>query len=100
MRLLPSQVVVLLVLSSVFLASRAVAGVGFASGRTFQAGLATNVAIGDFNGDDKPDVIALSAGINVLLNNGDGTFLTVTISRSLLATAATIATGVAPSEPP
>lgn len=39
------------------------------------AGVATvAVAIGDFNGDGKPDLILAGAGAYILLGNGDGTF--------------------------
>jgi len=66
----------------------AVAEVGFASARVFPAGPnPTAVAIGDFNGDGKPDVVvANNAEVNsngsfsVLLNNGDGTFTQVQTS--------------------
>ncbi len=51
---------------------------------TFQAAVryvgaswAHSVAVGDFNGDDKPDLaVADSYGVSVLLGNGDGTFKT------------------------
>ena len=38
------------------------------------------VAIGDFNGDGKPDLVTANAfrSISVLLNNGNGTFKTRT----------------------
>ena len=68
--------------------SSAVADVGFGSARVFPAGAnPTAVAIGDLNGDGKPDVVvANNAAINfngsfsVLLNNGDGTFTQVQTS--------------------
>lgn len=68
--------------------SFAVAEVGFGSARTFPAGAnPTAVAVGDFNGDGKPDVVvANNSAINsngsfsVLLNNGDGTFTQVQTS--------------------
>ena len=83
------QVVNLLLLSALLPAAQAFAGVGFASGRTFQAGANPNaIAIGDFNGDGKPDVVVVDNGasssnaqnVNVLLNNGDGTFTRVATS--------------------
>ena len=66
----------------------AVADVGFGSARVFPAGAnPTAVAVGDFNGDGKPDVVvANNAAINsngsfsALLNNGDGTFTQVQTS--------------------
>ncbi len=45
--------------------------------QTYQAGKAPNsLAVGDFNADGFPDLaVASDAGISVLLNKGDGTFL-------------------------
>ena len=34
---------------------------------------ASNLALGDFNGDGKLDVVAVASDVNVLLGNGDGT---------------------------
>ena len=66
----------------------AVADVGFGSARVFSAGAnPTAIAVGDFNGDGKPDVVvANNSAINsngsfsVLLNKGDGTFTQVQTS--------------------
>jgi hypothetical protein len=50
----------------------------YAIPNTFGAGNVTSVAVGDFNGDGKPDIVATSndnysnGNVNVLLNNGDG----------------------------
>ena len=52
----------------------------FGPARTFAAGInSISVAVGDFNGDGKADLIAVNEGTNagsvsVLLGNGDGTF--------------------------
>ena len=53
----------------------------FAAGVSYDVGDATNgpwgVAIGDFNGDGKEDVVtanSTTASVSVLLGNGDGTF--------------------------
>jgi hypothetical protein len=68
----------------------AVANVGFGSARVFYAGAnPTAIAVGDFNGDGKPDVVVADNGspISVLLNNGDGTFTRVTTNMSGLSVA-------------
>ena len=68
----------------------AVADVGFGSARVFSAGAnPTAIAVGDFNGDGKPDVVVADNGspISVLLNNGDGTFTRVTTNMSGLSVA-------------
>jgi hypothetical protein len=59
---------------------------GFSGPNTFPAGVYPHdVAVGDFNGDGKPD-LAVAAGIDgngsgveLLLNNGDGTFAAPTL---------------------
>jgi hypothetical protein len=55
-----------------------VANASFASGVNYPVGTAPySIATGDLNGDAKPDVVAangVSAGVSVLLGNGDGTF--------------------------
>ena len=63
---------------------RAVPALGGLNLQTFAGGLTPNgigfgpnaVAVGDFNGDGKPDVVAANgrSGISVMLGNGDGTF--------------------------
>jgi hypothetical protein len=47
----------------------------FAAARTYTLdGSATSIAVGDFNQDGKLDLVTTGAELNVLLNNGDGTF--------------------------
>jgi hypothetical protein len=46
--------------------------VSFPSGKNPSA-----ITVGDFNGDNKPDIVVVNTGTNtvsVLLGNGDGTF--------------------------
>ena len=61
-------------------------GTGQFSGPTYPAGVYPHdVAVGDFNGDGKPDLAVAAgiggngAGVEVLLNNGDGTFSAPTL---------------------
>ena len=49
----------------------------FLAAKNYDAGMPTSVATADFNGDGKPDIVASNGGlssVNVLMNNGDGTF--------------------------
>lgn len=58
----------------------------FQSAKTYSSGYASSVAVGDVNGDGRPDLIladicedeACDSGVNVLLGNGDGTFQAAT----------------------
>jgi hypothetical protein len=51
----------------------------FRASREYAAGVDTfSVAVGDFNGDGKPDlVVGTNGGVGILLGNGDGTFMPV-----------------------
>jgi hypothetical protein len=46
----------------------------FGSARTYVVGGGAAVAVGDFNHDGKLDIVTTGAEMDVLLNNGDGTF--------------------------
>jgi hypothetical protein len=46
----------------------------FAAARTYAVGGGLSVAVGDFNHDGKLDIVTTGAEMDVLLNNGDGTF--------------------------
>lgn len=53
----------------------AAGGVAVSQSNVFQSGGAPRQAVGDFNGDGKLDLaVTDSAGVQVLLGNGDGTF--------------------------
>jgi hypothetical protein len=71
-------------------ATHALASDGFGSARVFPAGAnPIAVAIGDFNGDGRPDVVVAGNGspLSVLLSNGDGTFTRVPTNISGLSVA-------------
>jgi len=53
------------------------------------------VAVGDLNGDGKPDLVVANgtAGISVLLNNGDGTFAAAVNSPTGGANVSSVAVG-------
>jgi len=50
--------------------------VSFNAAKNFRAGFTTSVAVSDFDGDGKRDLVVAnnSGGVSVLLGNGDGTF--------------------------
>ena len=56
----------------------------FRPSREYAAGTSTvSVAVGDFNGDGKPDLVVVTGGqFGVLLGNGDGTFSPVVLYSS------------------
>src|SRR6266481_6798217 len=55
-----------------------VAAVDFAAAKSYPVGTTpAAVAVGDFNGDGKPDIAVANTGsdnVSILLGNGDGTF--------------------------
>jgi hypothetical protein len=52
----------------------ALPGNGFQTELDSAVSTAYNIAMGDFNGDGKADLIVFGQGVGVLLGNGDGTF--------------------------
>ncbi len=52
----------------------------FATPAGYGQKLGSLVAIGDFDGDCKPDLAVATSGVSVLLNAGDGTFVVTTTS--------------------
>jgi uncharacterized repeat protein (TIGR01451 family) len=58
--------------------ARSAAALDFSSAKTYPVGTQPNaVVVGDFNGDDKPDLAVANPGsatVSILLNKGDGTF--------------------------
>lgn len=78
-----------LTLTASIFSSAVFASVGFVAGRTLDAGPNPGaIAVADFNGDGKPDVIIANNGafgpsgqvnghVNVLLNQGSGSFVSV-----------------------
>jgi hypothetical protein len=50
-------------------------------------GSPTGVAVGDFNGDGKLDVVSVSDGVSLLLGNGDGTFQPAVVISTLIGSA-------------
>ena len=73
-----SGLVVGLALSAWLTTGTAVAGVSFVTAHTYNVNPSPwSVAMGDLNGDGKPDLVTTSenaGGVSVLLGNGDGTF--------------------------
>jgi hypothetical protein len=58
----------------------------------YAGGATVSVAVGDFNGDGKPDLVGLAGGnMALLLGNGDGTFRTMDISYDLGGTMVVVA---------
>ena len=77
-RLTHANVVVpsLLILTSLLSASSANAAVGFNATTLTTGAIPTDVAVGDLDGRNGPDIVALlpEGGLAVMLNNGNGTF--------------------------
>ena len=75
---LASRVFLMAVSHLLFAAAAEAQGVSFIARRDFAAGARPfSVAVGDFNGDGKPDLAVANFGSNnvsVLLGNGDGSF--------------------------
>ena len=73
-----SPMLLLAVLAWRVLTAPAVIDVSFVAPRDFPVGGSASIAIGDFNGDGKPDLATAdlsSNDVSVLINKGDGTYL-------------------------